>query len=184
MGGAYLGAYLSQFVSGKVQLGVLAALMLVAAILMVRPMKNRAAQEVRRRAALKLALEGVIVGAVTGFVGVGGGFLIIPALVLLGGLSMHRAVGTSLLIIAFNSFSGFYKALDVLDDLGLQLDWHVIWTFSVLGIAGSFAGSAVRTKLPQHILRKAFACFLFAVGAFIVFKSWPASGHSASAKLW
>jgi uncharacterized membrane protein YfcA len=173
MGGAYLGAFLSQFVSGTLQLAVFAALMLVAGIFMLRPLQPREGTGLERRPALKIALEGLVIGTVTGFVGVGGGFLIVPALVLLGGIPMHRAVGTSLLIIALKSFTGFYKYLDVLDDLGLQLDWQILWTFSLIGIVGSFAGNADSTKLPQHTLKKAFACFLFMVGAFIVMRSLP-----------
>ena len=106
----------------------------------------------------------------TGFVGVGGGFLIVPALVLLGGLPMSLAVGTSLVIIALKSYSGFYKYLDVLVALQIQLDWHVIGLFSTLGIAGSLAGGLVGARLPQHILHRAFAALLFAVSLFIVWQ--------------
>ncbi len=168
MAGAWLGAWLSRFVSGGVQLTVFAGLMLVAAFFMWRPLRGEGGAAAPRRAVAKIAAEGVAVGAVTGFVGVGGGFLIIPALVLLGGLPMHRAVGTSLAIIALKSYTGFSKYLDVLGELGLALDWQVLGTFSLLGVAGSFAGNAVGARLPQRALRRAFACFLFVVGAFIV----------------
>lgn len=172
MAGAYLGAYLSVFVSGAVQLGIFAILMLLAAVLMLRPLKEVPAEKNFQRSPLKIAADGLVVGIITGFVGVGGGFLIVPALVLLGGLSMRRAVGTSLLIIALKSYAGFAKYLDVLDDLELELDWQVLATFSVLGIAGSFIGNAMSSKLPQEILKKAFAYFLFVVGIFIVVKNW------------
>ena len=146
MGGAYLGAALSSFVSGATQLAVFAALMLVAGVLMLRPLprSNRpdgsnesngpSGPEARPRSGFKIALEGLIVGIVTGFDGVGGGFLIVPALVLLGGLPMHRAIGTSLFIIALKSFAGFWKYLDVLGGLGLELDWQVLGTFAAVGI--------------------------------------------------
>ena len=173
MAGAYLGASLSQFVSGATQLAVFAALMLVAGVFMLRPFEEHGDAEVVHRNVLKIALEGLTVGVVTGFVGVGGGFLIVPALVLLGGLPMHRAIGTSLFIIALKSFTGFYKYLDVLDGLGLRLDWNVVGTFTLLGILGGFAGKAVSTKLPQQLLKRSFAVFLFVVGAFIVAQSLP-----------
>ncbi|WP_156303167.1 sulfite exporter TauE/SafE family protein, partial [Thermus aquaticus] len=104
MAGTYLGAWLSQFVSGQVQLLTFALVMILAAYFMARPTPLRPTQ---KRQAWKIVLEGTAVGALTGFVGVGGGFLIVPALVLLGGLPMHLAVGTSLLIIALKSFAGF-----------------------------------------------------------------------------
>ena len=170
--GAYLGAFLSQYVSGATQLGVFAALMIVAAGLMWRPIEAREPSGTQR-SVFKIGLEGLVVGVVTGFVGVGGGFLIVPALVLLGGLPIHRAVGTSLFIIALKSFTGFYKYVDVLEGLGLRLDWKILGTFALVGIVGSFAGKAVSGKLPQHVLERSFAVFLFVVGAFIVYRSWP-----------
>ncbi len=173
MGGAYLGAFLSQFVSGVTQLGVFAVLMLIAGGFMLRPLQEHEGPQPKPRNILKIGAEGLAVGVVTGFVGVGGGFLIVPALVLLGGLPMHRAIGTSLFIIALKSFTGFYKYMDVLADLGLHLDWSVIGTFALIGILGSFAGKAVSARLPQAVLKKSFAVFLFVVGAFIVFQSWP-----------
>lgn len=172
MAGAYLGALLSKFVSGGTQLCVFSGLMIVAGFFLLRPVVERPDAGEVRRSAFVIGAEGLVVGAVTGFVGVGGGFLIVPALVLLGGLPMHKAVGTSLWIIALKSFTGFVKYLDVLSDLELELDWGVVATFSMLGIAGSFAGKQVGSKLPQATLRRTFAFFLFAVGAFIVFKNW------------
>lgn len=180
MGGAYLGAWLSQFVSGTVQISVFAGLMLVAALLMLRPMKE-ASTPTAPRSRWKIVLEGLVVGTVTGFVGVGGGFLIVPALVLLGGLSMHRAVGTSLCIIALKSFTGFAKYLDVLDAAGLRLDWQVLGVFVVVGVAGSFLGKAANSRLPQALLRRAFAAFLVVVGGYIVFQNLPQLLDAASA---
>lgn len=168
MAGAYLGAGLSQFVLGSTQLVVFAGLMLVAGGLMLRPLKETEPSNTKPHGVLKILLEGFVVGVVTGFVGVGGGFLIVPALVLLGGLPIHRAVGTSLFIIALKSFTGFYKYLDVLEDLGLTLDWNIITTFTLLGIVGSFVGKALSTRLPQDVLKRSFAIFLFIVGTFIV----------------
>jgi uncharacterized membrane protein YfcA len=105
MAGTYLGAYLSQWLPGTWQLGLFALVMLLAAYFMFRPQKP-SEHQLRKRSPFKIALEGLGVGVLTGLVGVGGGFLIVPALVLLGGLPMHLAVGTSLLIIALKSGAG------------------------------------------------------------------------------
>lgn len=83
-----------------------------------------------------MVADGLAVGMLTGFVGVGGGFLIVPVLVLLGGLELRKAIGTSLMIIALKSASGFYKYLDVLEQHALALDYAVIGQFTVLGTAG------------------------------------------------
>lgn len=169
MVGTYAGAYLAQFVSGRLQLAVFAFLTGSASVLMLRPIRPPDTSR-PPHAYWKIALEGLGVGVMTGFVGVGGGFLIVPALVLLGGLSMRVAVGTSLVIITLKSYSGFSKYLDVLDALHLRLDWHVIGLFSVVGIAGSLAGSLVSTRLPQRTLRRAFAALLLGVSLFIVWQ--------------
>ncbi|MEE9391736.1 MAG: sulfite exporter TauE/SafE family protein [Planctomycetota bacterium] len=173
MVGAYFGAYLSSFVAGEVQILFFALLMLVAALLMIRPHRRPATPATRLRSPLKIAAEGLIVGVVTGFVGVGGGFLIVPALVLLGGLSMHRAIGTSLFIIAMKSFAGFYKYVDVLDELGLSLDWRILGIFAAVGTVGSFVGKILASYLPQEQLRRGFAAFLVLIGAFVVYQNVP-----------
>lgn len=170
MAGAWLGAWASQFVGGATQLVVFAVLMLVAGVFMLRPEPERRADAKPLRATT-IAIEGLVVGAITGFVGVGGGFLIVPALVLLGSLDMHRAVGTSLLVIALKSAVGFAKYVDVLDDLGLELDWQILGTFAVVGSAGSLVGGALGSRLPQRVLRRGFAVFLFVVGVYIVVRS-------------
>jgi hypothetical protein len=130
---------LSAYVSGVMQLALFAVVMLVAAGLMLRPIDLQKAGSAAR-ANWKIAGDGLIVGVITGLVGVGGGFLIVPALVLLGGLSMHQAVATSLIVIALKSFSGFYKYLDVLEQQSLELDWKTLGIITALGIIGSVVG--------------------------------------------
>ena len=98
----------------------------------------------------------------------GGGFLIVPALVLLGGLSMHRAVGTSIFIIALKSASGFAGYLGVLRAEGLTLDLRIIGTFIAAGAVGSALGTVIGGRLPQAALRKAFAYFLLVMGAYVL----------------
>ena len=170
--GTYGGAALSRFVSGGVQLALFAGVMLVAAVLMLR---GRAASDGtgRRQAAWILAVEGLAVGVLTGLVGVGGGFLIVPALVLLGGLPMRLAVGTSLVIIALKSFAGFYKYLDVLADTGLAVDWGLIGLLSAVGVVGAFVGNRISGRVPQASLRKGFAVFLVVMGVFILWRELP-----------
>jgi uncharacterized membrane protein YfcA len=119
-----------------------------------------------------IALEGLGVGVLTGLVGVGGGFLIVPALVLLGGLPMRRAVGTSLVIIALKSLVGFAKYVDVLADLGLSIDWSVLALFTGFGIAGSLLGSRLSSLVPQHALQRVFSALLVLVGAGILWTHW------------
>lgn len=125
------------------------------------------------RPVAKLILDGVAVGALTGFVGVGGGFMIVPALVLLGRLDMHRAVGTSLVVIALKSFAGFAQYLAVLDTLGLVVDWQVIGVFTAVGIGGSVVGNRIGRRVPQAALKRGFAALLVPMALYILWRSWP-----------
>ena len=172
MAGTYLGAWLAAFVSGLFQMAVFALVMLAAAWFMFRP-GPRADVDAPPRAYWKILIDGAVVGVLTGFVGVGGGFLIVPALVLLGGLSMTSAVASSLVIIALKSYAGFYKYLDVLSAEGLSLDWRIIGIFSAIGVAGSFLGNAVSRYVPQATLKKGFAVFLVVMAAYILYRSVP-----------
>ncbi|TDF38620.1 sulfite exporter TauE/SafE family protein [Alteromonadaceae bacterium M269] len=170
--GTYLGAYASQFIPGVAQLTLFAIIMLVAAYKMISsPLTDN--QKFVERSPIKISIDGLIVGVVTGIVGVGGGFLIVPALVLLGGLSMRHAVATSLVIIALKSYSGFYKYLDVLETQGLALDWSAIYLISAVGILGSFVGNAISSKLPQQKLKRFFGGFLVVMAIFILIKTAP-----------
>jgi hypothetical protein len=116
---------------------------------------------------LAVVAGGTGVGLLSGLVGVGGGFLIVPALVLLAGVPMARAVGTSLAVITLNSFSGFGKYLRVLEHEGLALDWRVLLTVASVGIVGSFAGHRLGRRLPQATLSRLFGAFLVLMGLFI-----------------
>ncbi len=112
-----------------------------------------------------IALEGSVVGLITGIVGAGGGFLIIPALVLLAKLPMKMAVGTSLLIIAAKSLIGF------LGDLSTQtIDWQLLLIFTALSIVGIFIGSALSKKINEEILKTGFGWFVLAMGIYIITK--------------
>lgn len=174
----YGGAWVSQFVSGTVQLVVFAGIMGLAAWAMLKP-PGLSEEKHGRRALPWLLAAGVGVGLVTGFVGVGGGFLLVPALVLLGGLGMHRAVATSLSIIVINSISGFYKHQQLLAGSGQALDWHVIGLFVVVGAVGSLAGNFVARRIPHHRLRQAFGIFLILMCGFILWRTVPGLLHGA-----
>jgi uncharacterized membrane protein YfcA len=127
-----------------------------------------------RRSFVKIGFDGLWVGVLTGFVGVGGGFLIVPALVLLGGLPMRRAVATSLVVIALKSAAGFWKYLDVLSDSGSGVDWTVIGLFVLVGFFGSLAGKAISGRVNQAALQRGFAVFLLVMALFIIGKEgWP-----------
>lgn len=172
--GAYLGAVLSKQVTGALQLGVLGVLMLAAAVLMVRKKpKPKEGERVERHGAT-LGLIGLGVGLITGFVGVGGGFLIVPALVLLAGAEMPVAVGTSLAIITLNAASGFLKLLDVLGGVGEdRVDWGTIGLFAAVGIAGSVVGQSVGKRIDQATLKKVFAVFLVVMAGYILWREGP-----------
>ncbi|GAB3224801.1 sulfite exporter TauE/SafE family protein [Algoriphagus aestuariicola] len=112
-----------------------------------------------------IALEGSVVGLVTGVVGAGGGFLIIPALVLLAKLPMKMAVGTSLLIIAAKSLIGF------LGDVSTQsIDWQLLLVFTALSIGGIFIGSALSKKINEKALKTGFGWFVLVMGIYIIGK--------------
>ena len=169
MAGTYLGAWSSVFVSGTVQLAVFAGVMLVAAVLMLRPRRElETIGEREARSSWRITLDGLGVGALTGFVGVGGGFLVVPALVLLGGLAMHRAVATSLVIIALKSLVGFLKYQAILDADGLSLDVDVLVTVAAIGIAGSYVGSLIAQRLPTERLQQIFGYVLVVMGIYIL----------------
>jgi hypothetical protein len=171
--GTYAGAWIAGYVSGLLQLVIFAGVMLLASYFMLRPIRIASVAPTPTRHPGKIVADGLAVGALTGFVGVGGGFLIVPALVLLGGLPMHRAVATSLVIIALKSYSGFWKYLDVLADQGLALDWPTLGIVTALGIAGSFVGNHFATRLPQQHLRRLFGWFLIVMGIYIFARSLP-----------
>jgi uncharacterized membrane protein YfcA len=110
-----------------------------------------------------ILLEGAVVGMLTGLVGAGGGFLIIPALVVLSKLPMKQAVGTSLLIIAAKSLIGFTGDLS-----HMQMDWRLLLTVSALAIAGIFLGDALSKKVDGDKLKEGFGWFVLVMGVYII----------------
>ena len=144
-----------------------ALIMLAASYSMIKSKKSKSGQEAEE---LKfnyplIGLEGLLVGLITGIVGAGGGFLIIPALVLLAKLPMKMAVGTSLLFISAKSLIGF------LGDVSTQaIDWPMLLVFTALSIVGIFIGSALSKKINEKALKKGFGWFVLAMGIYIMAK--------------
>src|SRR5215218_6347782 len=171
--GAFLGAkVLAGFLSGAAQLALFAVVMLVSAFFMFGDNNSSGKDEQKESESdsgtrrMLILLIAVGVGTLTGLVGVGGGFLIVPALVLLGNVEMKQAVGTSLLVIAANSFSGFLGYLG-----SVQFRWGLLALFTALAVVGSFAGGYLTRFVPQAILRKSFAVFLVLMGIFILYEN-------------
>ncbi len=172
MTGTYLGAMIAAYVPGIMQLALFALVMLLASYMMLRPVALTDKPH-EPRESWKIAGDGLFVGVITGLVGVGGGFLIVPALVLLGGLAIHAAVATSLVIIALKSYSGFYKYMDVLETQNLELDWRTLMIVTGLGIIGSYGGARIANRMPQDKLKRWFGYFLIIMGIYILARSAP-----------
>ncbi len=171
--GTFLGALLGGIASEVVQLIVFGVVLLAAAYSMLRPGKLRLeledpSSDRDRPPIAKVAIQGLAVGSVTGFVGVGGGFLIVPALVILGHLPMRLAIGTSLVIIAAQSSVGFAKYQHYLVRHDASVDLNTILIFAVVGIIGSILGRAINQRLNQQTLKKVFAVFLVLLGGFVI----------------
>ncbi|HVC29523.1 MAG TPA: sulfite exporter TauE/SafE family protein [Gammaproteobacteria bacterium] len=170
--GAWMGAWVGEFMPGVLQLLIFALVMLVAALVMLRqPALNP--DPALRHADWKIMLSGLCVGILVGVVGVGGGFLIVPALVILGKLMMRPAVATSLVIIMLASFTGFIRNLISLPRFSLHIDWSIIGLFILVGAFGSFAGHQISRRIPQHRLRQLFGVFLVLMGIYIVWQTLP-----------
>ncbi|MFF4415695.1 sulfite exporter TauE/SafE family protein [Streptosporangium sp. NPDC001559] len=173
MVGAYGGGRLAEYVPGTVLLVAFALMMLATAVAMLRKGAGHKAGHSPSHTEMPVKLvviEGLIVGAVTGLVGSGGGFLVVPALTLLGGLPMSVAVGTSLLVIAMKSLSGLAGHL-----AGVQIDWGLALTVTAAAVVGSLIGSRFAGRIPQDTLRKAFGWFVVVMGVFVLSRQLPAA---------
>ncbi|WP_040282129.1 sulfite exporter TauE/SafE family protein [Psychroserpens damuponensis] len=143
-----------------------AIIMLLASISMIKTKKNtKHISEVVTFNYPLITLEGLVVGVLTGLVGAGGGFLIIPALVLLAKLPMKKAVATSLLIIAIKSLIGFIGDVE-----NLSIDWTFLLTFTAISVVGIFVGSYLSNFIDGKKLKKGFGFFVLIMGIYILFK--------------
>jgi len=166
--GTFLGTKISVYLSGSTQLIIFAVVMIIASYFMFKGRKNIETSEdteVQFKFATILVV-GTFVGILTGIVGVGGGFMIVPALVLLANIEMKQAIGTSLIIISLNSFTGFIGYLGK-----ITVDWTFLVQFSAFATIGIFIGSALVKYISQEKLKKLFAIFLVVMGVFILYKN-------------
>ena len=145
-------------------LGLFGVLMILSSVTIIRRRGEIDTEDHGFRHGL-VVIEGILIGLLTGLVGAGGGFLIIPALVLLTGLPFKTAVGTSLFIIAINSLTGFLG-----DVLNYTMDWPFLLTISGLAVIGILVGNAWSRRVRGPSLRKAFGWFTLAMGLFIVIR--------------
>lgn len=145
-------------------LGLFAILMVLASISMIRKQRERTTDNAQFKTFLVI-IQGILIGSLTGLVGAGGGFLIIPALVLLTGLPFKTAVGTSLFIIAINSLMGFLG-----DVLNYAMDWSFLLSITALAVVGILIGNRISRRIPARHLRKAFGWFVLAMGCWILFR--------------
>lgn len=143
-------------------LGLFAILMVLTSISMIRERQEVRNDQQRFRTFLVI-LEGILIGFLTGLVGAGGGFLIIPALVLLTGLNFKTAVGTSLFIIAINSLSGFLG-----DFLNYSMNWSFLLSITGLAIGGILIGNKLSHRFSPAQLRKSFGWFVLVMGCWIL----------------
>ncbi|MCB0415322.1 MAG: sulfite exporter TauE/SafE family protein [Bdellovibrionales bacterium] len=144
-------------------MGVFSVIMILASYSMIKGRKNTKTEKKSLNYAL-VTLEGLVVGSITGFVGAGGGFLIIPALVVLAGLEIKVAVGTSLLIIATKSLLGFIGDVQVMNDI----DWNLLIQFSGFSIVGIFIGSYFSRKISSEKLKPGFGWFVLVMGIVVL----------------
>ncbi len=170
--GAFAGARLAGLLNGEVQLSLLAVVMVVAAVMMFRsarrtPAAQNTVTEPARTMKLSLLVPvALAVGVLTGVVGIGGGFLVVPALVILARAPMKQAVGTSLLVIAMNSASGFAGYLGA-----VEVPWLFMATFTAFAVSGILAGAYLVRFISQRALKQAFSLFLIVMGSFILYKN-------------
>lgn len=169
--GAFGGGLLARLIPGSVLMLLFAVLMLVAAAAMIRGRRSEgnAAAGGPRSPAWLLAGIGLGVGVLTGLIGAGGGFLIVPALALFAGLAMPQAVGTSLLVITVNSAAGLAGHLTS----STSLDWPLVAAVTVVAIVGSLAGARLVAHIPAAALRRWFGVFVLVMGVLVLAQNLP-----------
>ena len=169
MAGAFGGGLLGGHIPGTILMIAFALMMAATSLAMIRGRKNPAGAPHQGDLPVpKVIIEGLVVGLVTGLVGAGGGFLVVPALALLGGLSMPVAVGTSLVVIAMKSFAGLGGYLTT-----VSLDWTLVGGVTAAAILGSFLGARLAGRIPEAALRKGFGFFVLAMGVFVLVQELP-----------
>lgn len=141
-----------------------AIMMMSASISMIRGRKKSSGDKPKAKASTVILL-GLIIGLITGFIGAGGGFIIVPALIFLAHLDIKIAIGTSLFIIMMKSFIGFLGDLQI-----ATMDWEFLITFSLLAAIGILIGVRVAKKIKAANLKKIFGWFILVVGFYVIYK--------------
>jgi len=176
MVGAFVGGQIGSHLPGAVLLGAFSIMMGVTAVAMIRGRRQVKAGHAHKGLPLfRIILDGAVVGLVTGLVGAGGGFLVVPALALLGGLPMPIAVATSLLVVAMKSFAGFAGyALTfgggsfVSLNPETEINWPVTLIVTAGAVIGALVGSRMVGKIHPDLLRKGFGWFVLVMAVFIL----------------
>ena len=163
MAGAYGGGRLARFVPGNVLLIAFALIMIMAAVAMLRGRRDVGDESAGPLPIAKIVLQGAGVGVISGLVGAGGGFLLVPALALLGGLPMPVAVGTSLVVISMQSFAGLAGHL-----AGESIDWKLAGMVTAAAVVGSIIGGRLTSRVDPATLRKAFGWFVLGMAALVL----------------
>lgn len=176
MAGAYGGGRLAEYIPGTWLLVAFGVMMAVTAAAMLRGREATAtAQHGDGRLPVgRIVLDGVVVGAVTGLVGAGGGFLVVPALVLLGGMPMSVAVGTSLVVIAMKSTAGLLGYL-----ASTPIDWPLAAGVTAAAVTGSVAGGRLTDTISEDQLRRGFAWFVAAMAVVVLGQQAPGPARDA-----
>jgi uncharacterized membrane protein YfcA len=178
--GAYVGGRMAAFIPATILLVLFAVMMLATALAMWRGRRRDPSDDAdddddvaerprsapaRRFATALIAVEGLAVGVVTGLVGAGGGFLVVPALALLGRLTMRQAIGSSLVVIALKSFAGYAGYAS-----HVAIDWRMTGVVALAAVAGTFIGAPLAKRVPQETLRRGFAVFVVAMALLLLVK--------------
>ncbi|MEG3614380.1 sulfite exporter TauE/SafE family protein [Isoptericola haloaureus] len=172
MAGAFAGGLVGGHIPGTILMIAFAVMMIATAAAMIRG--RRGGRTPTHDGGLRVGrtiLDGLVVGLVTGLVGAGGGFLVVPALVLLGGLPMSVAVGTSLLVIGMKSFAGLAGYLT-----SVSLDWGLVAAVTAAAVVGSLIGARLTTRVPEAALRRGFGWFVLVMGVVVLVQELPGVG--------
>lgn len=172
MVGAFVGARLAAFLPTTILLLAFAALMVVAGVALLRERPSDAERDAARSAPPRLvsmAAYGALVGLVTGTVGAGGGFIVVPALVFLAGMELREAIGTSLLVVTLNSLAGFAGHVG-----HVELEPRLAAGFALAAVIGALAGGALSSRCPSDGLRRGFALLVLATAGYMVVRELAA----------
>ena len=176
MGGAYATARLAHLVPERVQLGLFGAFAVAAALLMLRDSfrSGGGAGDTPGRSPRftpLLGVQAIAVGVLTSLIGAGGGFVIVPALVLLAGVPVKQAVGSSLLIITMNALSGFVGYIGQ-----VAIDWPLVGAFTGVAAIGAVAGTRLVRHVPARVIKRAFAGLIFVLAGYVIAHALGAIG--------